>query len=973
MKYLRSFYTKINEEIINSIESSLNQLIQLSIPKIKTPLGIYTIVLNPDIGTFITYRAKAKDIYGNIAMSFTSLCYIYNSSSSVKVLIIDPHIKLRLIQENTKYLKEFIALAKSYGITNEFLTPYSKYLEVSKLIPRYRSIHFHHWEYLGEKYQIKIVEPNEDIVKELQSYKPNVIILSNLYLGFNKFDLLNWDLTTKTYNNCSILKYLLNYIRENHVGLIVTHGTLSEFSLLLNSTEFKIFSEGYIAPDFNDINLIIHESLANALGLSPLSLYKYIKNQIIYTFTDDKYLAPMQILWVPWNGSLIPTYDARTLNWYIPDEPIVIPNPYMHISNEFRAYTQIGWQLGFNSSIVEKALMNTMKYRDFIASNYGDLLRLITNNTNIQKYISMIINLSITNTIPLLQNALSNMNIYNDLIIINISQIYIKIPFTRQLLKSIIDSQALRIIAISPDYKAGIIAYDRYWDFEHGYRAIYFSFEVEAGIGNAAKILLQQAIEWCNNWRPAIGLSEQIGDYIKIPKYDANKLRKFIRKLGGVIFSKSTIISEFGITRFNVKIPNTTSLKIIIVTSNIYDLDIHLPRTLKLLKTEELTNRIRVLTIKPLEKGLHPVELKIKNAKRTLTPLFIEIRSSLRISEIPRHMSLVNRIVTKVPYLGEEIEIVLRKTSTNTTYESHIKNLIIYEIVPPGFEVIKADGKVIKTSFGSALEILIPLELRGIILEYLQNMSNEFNEYIPSIMDNITLIEFSLINISEVTYTVKAVDLVPGVLIAGSILVLETPTELYMVPGLVGGDQVLRVNPPKFTKFKFQEPDKLEIIINISEVSKLSNVSIIRAYVPKVYGERLKELTIVLPKTIEKEISIQLDLEFFRRIDSKNITIAITDEISKSILSLHILNSSELPKNIVIELKPSSNESIEDLIIMFPIVTFRPVIKVSNPMAISFKYLDKYINALSIDEKSIRIFLYNTSSRIMIELMTDID
>jgi len=974
MKYLEAFYTKVNEEIINSIENSLKQLIQLSIPRIKTPLGIYTIVLsNLNIGTFVKYRARAKDIYGNIAMSFTGLCYIYNSSSSVKVLIIDPHVKLQLIQENAKYLKEFIALAESYGITNEFLTLYTEYIEISKLIHKYRSIHFHHWEYLGEKYQIKIVEPNEYVIKELQSYKPDVIILSDLYLGLNKFNSLNWDLTMKTYNNNSILKYLLNYIRENHVGLIATHGTLCEFSLLLNDTMFKIFSEGYIAPDLNDVSLIVHESLANALGLSLLSLYKYVKNQV--TYVEDKYLAPLQILWVPWNGSLIPTSNTQTLGWYIPSEPITIPNPYMHIGSEFRAYTQVGWQLGFNTSIMDKALINTIKYRDFIANNYNDLLQLIIRNTNIRKYdkdIFTIINLSIINTIPLFQNIFSNMNVYDDSIIINTSQIYIKIPLTKQLLKSIVDSQTLRIIAISPDYKAGIIAYDKYWDFEYGYRAIYFSFEIEAGMGNAAKILLQQAVEWCNNWRPVIGLSEQIGDYIRIPKYDANKLREFIRDLGGIILRKTTIISELGTTKLDIEIHNVTSLKMIIVTPDRCDLNINSSRTLKLLEIKELTSKVKVLTFKPLKNGLHIIELNIKGAERTLIPIFIEIRSPSRISGITKYISVVSRTIAKTPYLGEEIEIILRKVFTNITCNSCIKDLIIYEIIPQGFKVIKADGRVIKTSFGNILETLIPLELRDMIIRYIRNLDDKFYEYIPSSTDKVTLIKFSLANLNKVTYRIKAIDLTKKMLIAGSILVVKTPKEYYIVPGLVIGDNILEVKPPKFTEIKFQEPDELQAIINIKELEKFGNATV-HIYVPQRYANLLRQLTILLPKTLHKEVIIQLDLEtVVSSLQHRDLIIAIINKITKSSLSIHVQNSSELPRTILMKFKPNLTTLPQGFINIFPIIIFEPNIRVKKLITISFNYTEKILETFNVDEENIRIALYNSSSDELIELITNI-
>jgi len=982
MDYIEDFCTEINEKLIKSFEKYLIKLTSITIPRAKPPLTIYTASVSVRKGSFVKYRARAEDRYGNKAMSLIGYCYVHDPSSSIRVLVVDPHVKLRLIQENAEQLRDFTTLARAYGLTNKFLDLYNKYLNISQLISKNKLIQFHHWEYLGEMYRLRITWPSKNLVKEIQSYRPNVIILSNLYLGLETPNLWNWDLSTEEYSGVNVLDFLLNYIEENHVGLIVTHGTLSEFTLWLNSTEFKVFSGGYVVPDSKDINLVIHKSLADALGLSLLTLYKYIKNEIIHGLHDEgkvtsinNYLAPLQILWVPWNGVLIPTDNAKDMNWIIPNDPITIPNPHMYRGVEFRAYTQIGWQLGLNTSIMRRALINTSKYKDTIANNYKLFLQLIVNSTRIKKCIEnldTIIDLSINVAIPLFQNALSHIKIYDNLISLKITQTNIKIPITEHLLKSIIDSQALRIIAISPDYKAGIIAYDKYWDFKHGYRAIYFSFEIEAGIGKAAKILLQQAVKWCSNWRSVTGLIEQVGGYIRIPKSDANKLRKIIMDLGGTIFNATTILPELGTTNLSIEIPDTTLLEMIIITPNPCNVEIYLPKDLKLLKAKELSNRVRVLTIKPLKKGVFSIELRTRGIGRSLIPLLLEIRSSLRTPEIPKYMSVISRTITKTPYLGEEIEITLTRTAMNTTYEQYIKDIIVYEIIPQEFEVVKANGEVIRTSFGIALETMIPLELRNIIIEYLQNLSNEFYEYIPSSADNITLIKFSLANLSKVAYEIKAIDITRRILIAGSILIVKTPKECYAIPGLVTGDHVLRVNPPKFTEIKFKESNELQIIIDVEEIEKFDNLTI-NVYIPQKYVNALRQLTIVLPEILHKEVITQLNLELLQHRCAKNLIIAILDNTTKSILKLYIPNLLELPRIVSIESRPNFNGLIRNYVNVFPLITFKPIIKTKELMTINFEYSEDVLRALSIDEECIRLILYNSSSKKLIELITSIN
>ena len=43
----------------------------------------------------------------------------------------------------------------------------------------------------------------------------------------------------------------------------------------------------------------------------------------------------------------------------------------------------------------------------------------------------------------------------------------------------------VKVIALSPNGTAAVLAYDRYWT-ENGYRSVYFSFEIEGGEGEDA-------------------------------------------------------------------------------------------------------------------------------------------------------------------------------------------------------------------------------------------------------------------------------------------------------------------------------------------------------------------------------------------------------------------------------------------------------------------------------------------------------
>jgi hypothetical protein len=104
----------------------------------------------------------------------------------------------------------------------------------------------------------------------------------------------------------------------------------------------------------------------------------------------------------------------------------------------------------------------------------------------------------------------------------------------------------VKVIAVSNDGLAGIVIYDKYWD-QNGYRAVYFSFELEASNDPITSTLLKQAVEWVLRWeyKP---VTELLG-LVRVPKEIAENFKNIIEKLpGNIALNQSTILNEEGVS-----------------------------------------------------------------------------------------------------------------------------------------------------------------------------------------------------------------------------------------------------------------------------------------------------------------------------------------------------------------------------------------------------------------------------------------
>ncbi len=535
-------------------------------------------------GVFIEFRARAVDVGNNTIVSPMGLYYVYNSTGD-RVLVIDPHVKLWLIKENYRQLRDMISINSKFSFPTSYMERIDAANKLAELL--FRSfVVFHNWHYVGEKYSIAIVYPGKSIDEYLRSIEPRVIILSNLYLGLDNSLLFNWDLSSIDCGGKSALDCILDYVREHHAGLIATHGTLSDWVLWVSSeTRIKIGSRGHIGSSLEDI--ASSRRLASALGLIWLPLWEYVRDKIaeelcemgredpaVYSLGLAIGSTPLQVPYVPWNGELELTREGRALGWSLPSEPIVIPNPYTSINNKYRAYTQVGWQLGAPSAIAYTAINHTGNAKGYVTWFYNKVYEIIENATGkrLRENLTGYLDKALDHGIRDLRRGLARAEIVGNSIKALISipelrtRLEVNITIPEDVYGRVTQLMPLKIIALSPNGAAGITAYDVYWDPYYGYRAVYFSFEVEAGVTNSSKLLLQRAIEWASEWRFVLEATDLINDEMRAPKevVDAFEDLVWSTRGGTILYDGAVLLPEEGVYKLALNITEPTNITVVI-------------------------------------------------------------------------------------------------------------------------------------------------------------------------------------------------------------------------------------------------------------------------------------------------------------------------------------------------------------------------------------------------------------------------
>jgi hypothetical protein len=578
-------------DISNTIKTVEDWVKQYS-PSIEVPGPVQGIRLAEAIippqsaGTYVMFRSSASDTDGNVMFSPTGLYYTIKESSDTKILILDPHVMLWLLQGNLKELNTTLRSGIDYEVPNEITLELSRELNISKNIAVYGLTQFHHWEYLGKRYNLYIVWPRKDVVDVLIAFKPNVIILSNLVLGVQGGGLWDWDLRDVSADGKSLLEHVVNHVKQNHVGVIATHATLSDEIVWLNcDSKVKVGARGHVGYNLSDVDILNEKTVAALLGMPELALWEYVRDEIakalcVLAKAQPQLEAvamavgstPLQVPHAPWDGKIRFTLEARDLGWDLPEE-FRIEMPTLLSKYGFNAYTEVGWQLALPRTIAYIAWNNVSEVRIDISKLVNRLAILYENVTDrvvrapeLVMYFDRAVDHGLREFYEGISRAVVRGTRFNISIavpelgkVVNIS-----IDINKETLLNLLQKLPVRIVALSPNGLAGIVVHDKFWDLQ-GYRAVYISFEVEAAKGEVAEKVLVNAVEWVKKWQYR-DVTELLGNVIRVPKEVATRFKEVVAKIPGEkLFEDGVLLNEEGGTEIEL---NTAPSKLHIVVAH---------------------------------------------------------------------------------------------------------------------------------------------------------------------------------------------------------------------------------------------------------------------------------------------------------------------------------------------------------------------------------------------------------------------
>ncbi len=444
-------------------------------------------------GSIVWYKFRAVDIDGNEMESTMGVYFVVEDESKTRVMVVDPGMELWWAKENLLHFKNLTEHFTSYMIPDDAI---EQYLKLSRVADKYSAyvVQRHHWEFLAKRYNVVVVNPDE-MVDVLKSFKPSVILISNIWLD-------KWDLSEHGMDR------LVRYIREKHAGVIATHGTLFDQLLWKKCTRKeaeKIGPRGqvgdrpeiYLNPD--------EETIALSLGLFPMPLFEYLRDKAAEYLCQNpnptlraagKVLGstPLLVPYVPFSGNLL-VEEGHPIVEGLPGKfSIKIPSAYSELG--IPAYTTVGWQyiLPANISKVvhERSEIAKEKARSFLhkvseyygeatgrPAPYKEMLTGVEGNVGV---------------------ALARMEVSPELeASFTLDGANISTELDERVVGKIVDKLPVRVVVLSDDMLAGIVVDDE-WYRRDGHRSVYFSFEVEASDDEVSEKLLTNAVEWAKDW-----------------------------------------------------------------------------------------------------------------------------------------------------------------------------------------------------------------------------------------------------------------------------------------------------------------------------------------------------------------------------------------------------------------------------------------------------------------------------------------
>jgi len=142
MGTLMSFVDTVN----NIIEQIRNVVPIFPDLAVHLPLGIYNATIpGQAVGNYVKFRANATDVDGNSFTSPMGFYYVVNKAGPTRVLIVDPHVKLWLLQKNVELLLKILKQHSSYNLPVDFTGNMTLTARVSEALEKHGIVPFHHW------------------------------------------------------------------------------------------------------------------------------------------------------------------------------------------------------------------------------------------------------------------------------------------------------------------------------------------------------------------------------------------------------------------------------------------------------------------------------------------------------------------------------------------------------------------------------------------------------------------------------------------------------------------------------------------------------------------------------------------------------------------------------------------------------------------------------------------------------------
>ena len=459
-------------------------------------------------GTVIFYKFVAEDEDGNKAESPTGMYFVVNDESNLKIMIVDPWIKLWLLKLNAKKYSNIIENITTYKIKTKWLKQLiddikCKYNEV-KRINTSDLIKRHYWEKIG-KYNFIIVEPNE--IEEALSFKPKVIILSNLLLS-------RWVVPHE----------LIEYMRENNAGLIATHGTIFDQVLWIGDTREEAIEVGAREHVGDRLDVYIDETIALLLGLKLSPLIECARDRVaeILCKSGDPRIrmagkvlgsTPLHPAYIPFSGKIIVKEEHEIVEGLDKEFQVNIPSLY---KKKFKAYTTFGWQYVLPSESIRIVKERAKIVKEQAKEIYHELSNFIATYTGFKVDRNLVTDGLLYSLDSKLLDSAINLWMEDRKIkmIIENQDVEFDNEKIRSTIKLLEKYKPVKVIAISDDYLAGIIVHDE-WFRKDGIRAVYITFEAEASKDDIVWKLIDNCIIWSSKFEYKIQEVKEITKEIK--------------------------------------------------------------------------------------------------------------------------------------------------------------------------------------------------------------------------------------------------------------------------------------------------------------------------------------------------------------------------------------------------------------------------------------------------------------------------